>query len=112
MLPQAVGRNRRYSMKKIFLATAIVLSTASIVMAQGQRGAADSSIPGATNPNTSNAPARPGTTGAPAGDSSLPGATNPNKSNAPAKNGTTGAPAGDSSIPGATNPNAGAGGRK
>lgn len=104
-------------MKKILLATAIILSTGSIVMAEGQAGrgtsgAADSSIPGATNPNTSNVPAKPGTTGAAAKDSSIPGATNPNTSNAPAKRGTTGAPAADSSLPGATNPNGPANGRK
>jgi hypothetical protein len=69
---------------------------------QKSTGAADSSVPGATNPNTSNAPAKAGTTGAPARDSSVPGATNPNTSNAPAKKGATGAPAADSSVPGAS----------
>jgi hypothetical protein len=96
-------------MKKFLMTTALVLATGSVALAAGEgqmnKGAADSSIPGATNPNTSNAPAKPGTTGAGARDSSIPGATNPNTSNAPAKPGTTGAPAGDSSLPGATNPN-------
>ena len=68
-------------------------------------GAADSSVPGATNPNTSNAPATSGATGMrPAGDSSVPGATNPNTSMAPPRTGGGMQPAGDSSVPGVTNP--------
>jgi hypothetical protein len=91
----------------LVLIATVAIPTAAFAQSQGRgtSGAADSSIPGATNPNTSNAPARSGTTGAPAADSSLPGSTNPNTSNARPRPGTTGAPAGDSSLPGATSPN-------
>ncbi len=89
----------------LILIAAVAMPTAAFAQGAGTKGAADSSIPGATNPNTSKAPAKPGTTGAAAKDSSIPGATNPNTSNAKARPGTTGAPAADSSIPGATNPN-------
>jgi hypothetical protein len=92
-------------MKLTTLLVAAAFAIPSAAFAEGsapKSGAADSSIPGATNPNTSNAPAKKGTTGAAAKDSSIPGATNPNTSNAPAKKGTAGAPAADSSLPGAS----------
>jgi hypothetical protein len=96
-------------MKLTALLVAAAFAIPTVALAEGAQkqmqkntGAADSSIPGATNPNTSKAPAMKGTTGAAARDSSIPGATNPNTSKAPAKKGTTGAPAADSSLPGAS----------
>lgn len=96
-------------MKLTALLVAATFAIPTVAFAEGAQkqmqkspGAADSSIPGATNPNTSNAPAMKGTTGSGAADSSLPGKTNPNTSKAPEKKGTTGAPAGDSSLPGAS----------
>lgn len=96
-------------MKLTALLVAATFALPTIALAEGMQqnmqknpAAADSSVPGATNPNTSNAPPMRSTTGAPAADSSVPGKTNPNTSNAPARAGTTGAPAADSSIPGAS----------
>lgn len=92
-------------MKLTALLVAAAFALPTVALAEGMQksqGAADSSIPGATNPNTSNAPEKKGTTGAAAADSSLPGKTNPNTSNAQEKKGTTGAPAADSSLPGAS----------
>ncbi|MCX7314999.1 MAG: hypothetical protein NTV56_25675 [Alphaproteobacteria bacterium] len=85
------------------VAATIALPATAFAEGMQQQKAGDSSVPGATNPNTSGAKAKTGTTGAGAADSSVPGATSPTMSNAKAKPGTSGAAAKDSSIPGASN---------
>ncbi len=86
---------------------ALVAATVALPAAAFADSSQPNSSPGAAAPATQmqkNQGAKSGTTGAPAADSSVPGATNPNTS--PAKSRTTGSGgAGDSSVPGATNPN-------